>query len=82
MVKTIRGVPLLGHTRHATRHHPKRLGGRAGITTEGGEAAEAAGPGAAPVQVAEGLQAHGTCGHRAHTSGRPLGEESMRVATK
>lgn len=82
MVETIRGVPLLGHTRHATPSPPKRLGGRAGITTERGEAAEAACPGASPVQVAEGLQAHSTCGHRAHTSGRPLGEESMRVATK
>lgn len=32
------------------------------VTTEGGQAAEAAGPGAAPVQVTEGLQADGTCG--------------------
>lgn len=56
------------------------LGRVASVTTEGGQAAEAAGPGAAPVQVAEGLQAHGTCGHRAQTPGRPLSEESMRMA--
>lgn len=36
---------------------------KAGITTERGQAAKAAGPGTAPVQVAERLQAHGTCGH-------------------
>ena len=50
-----------------TREHGKVavIDGRAGITAERGQTAEAAGPGAAPVQVAEGLQADGTCGHRA-----------------
>lgn len=41
----------------------KPLGRRASVTTEGGQAAQAAGPGAAPVQVAERLQANSTCGH-------------------
>lgn len=49
----------------------------AGITTEGGQAAEAAAPGAAPVQVTEGLQANSTCGHRAQVPGRPLSEEPI-----
>lgn len=36
---------------------------KSSITTEGGQAAEATGAGAAPVQVAERLQADGTCGY-------------------
>lgn len=40
---------------------PKRPA-ESSLTTEGGQAAEAASPGAAPVQVTEGLQADGTCG--------------------
>lgn len=39
------------------------LSQRPGITAERGQAAKAAGPGTAPVQVAERLQAHSTCGH-------------------
>lgn len=53
------------------RHYPqghqdgKAAWRQGGITAEWGQAAEAAGPGTAPVQVAKGLQANGTCGHRA-----------------
>lgn len=58
------------------------IDGRASITAERGQAAEAAGPGAAPVQVAEGLQADGTCGHRAQAPVTPSSEEKAQGTGK
>lgn len=90
---TNRNLSFLGHpTGHATVSPPssaprghteaEAMGRGACITTEGGQATEAAAPGAAPVQVTERLQANSTCGHRAQAPGRWLSEEPIRMAVK